>query len=132
MVSYILILKLEKDKIIKVGALGKLNFKKGFYMYVGSAKSSIKRIERHFRTDKKLRWHIDYLSVNADVLNTIVFSAKEVLECHLANILSQHFEGTKNFGCSDCECYSHLFFSEKNPIEKLAKLFENYNFRFYK
>lgn len=128
MVSYILILKLDEDKTIKVGSLNNIDFKKGFYMYVGSAKNSIKRIERHFKADKKLRWHIDYLSINSEVLNAMIFTNTQ--ECALANTLSQHFEGVKNFGCSDCNCHSHLFYAANNPKEKLTKLFKS--FKFYK
>ncbi|MCD6590442.1 MAG: GIY-YIG nuclease family protein, partial [Candidatus Aenigmarchaeota archaeon] len=81
MVSYILILKLDENKEIKIGSLGNIKFKKGYYMYVGSAKNSIKRIERHFKVEKKLRWHIDYLSVNSKVLDALLF---DIEECDLS------------------------------------------------
>jgi len=125
-VSYILILKLDENKTIEVGSLGKIDFKEGYYLYVGSAKSSMKRIERHFKTDKKLRWHIDYLSVNSKVLNAIVFTNAQ--ECDLANTLSQRLEKIKNFGCSDCKCESHLFYLAKEPYELLKKLFKDVSF----
>ncbi len=128
MVSYILILKLDEGKKIKIGSLGNIKFKKGYYMYVGSAKNSIKRIERHFKAEKKLRWHIDYLSVNAKVLDALLF---DIEECDLSNVLLQHFEKIKGFGCSDCKCITHLFYSATNPIEKLKKLFKGkfYNYK---
>jgi len=120
-VGYILILRLNEDKRIKVGSLGEVSFKKGYYMYVGSAKNSIKRIERHFKSKKRLRWHIDYLSTNSEVLDAMLF---HIEECELANTLSKHFEKIKNFGCSDCKCYSHLFYSTNNPVNKLKGLFK--------
>ncbi|MGZ7049923.1 MAG: GIY-YIG nuclease family protein, partial [Methanobacterium sp.] len=62
MATYCLLINLNVDSEISVGKLGKLNFKKGFYVYVGSALNSIDaRIKRHLKNDKKLFWHIDYL-----------------------------------------------------------------------
>jgi len=63
--SYILLIKLLKDSEIKVGSLGTISFKKGFYVYVGSAMGGLEqRINRHLRKNKKTFWHIDYLLNN--------------------------------------------------------------------
>ena len=64
--NYFIILKLDEDCEIEVGRLGKILFKKGYYIYCGSAKRGFsKRIKRHFSKKKKLWWHIDYLSMKA-------------------------------------------------------------------
>ena len=46
--SYLLILELKRNRDISVGKLGRVSFKRGFYIYVGSAMANLsKRIERH-------------------------------------------------------------------------------------
>jgi len=102
--SYLLIMELTRDKNIAVGALGIIHFKKGYYAYVGSAMNSIeKRVERHLRKEKKLRWHME--------------------ECRIAKIfLSNGFSYVKNFGASDCNCESHLFYAEdEEKLQDTAK-----------
>lgn len=111
--SYILILKLERDKKIKVGSLGYINFKKGYYFYCGSGKKNLhQRIERHKRKNKKLFWHIDYLREKSEYICAIIFD--KLTECQLAEKLKNITDGSvNNFGCSDCKCNSHLFYSER-------------------
>ena len=54
MATYCLIIKLNYDSIISVGKIGELDFKKGYYVYVGSALNSIDgRIKRHLKIRKK-------------------------------------------------------------------------------
>ena len=56
--TYCLLLHSDADKSIKVGALGKLNIQKGYYVYIGSAfgPGGLKaRIGRHIKKTKKLR-----------------------------------------------------------------------------
>jgi len=114
--TYLLIISLKKDKTIKVGSLDKLNFRKGYYFYVGSAlgksMSLENRISRHFRKKKKKRWHIDYLLADEDAEITRVLTFKGKRECIIATKLSKNFVGIKKFGSSDCGCFSHLYFSE--------------------
>ncbi|AEA46144.1 GIY-YIG nuclease family protein [Archaeoglobus veneficus] len=110
--SYILVLKLDRESIVEVGALGKIVFKPGYYLYVGSAKVGVSRICRHFRREKKLKWHIDYLSVVAEPLHAYLFHREE---CDVAAMLAERFECIPRFGCSDCLCRSHLFYSAKLP-----------------
>lgn len=121
--NYFIILKLDEDREIEVGKLGSIDFKRGYYIYVGSAKRGFsKRIQRHMRKNKKLRWHIDYLSVNSDVVD--VFKS-EIDEHELAGFASNFYEGIKGFGSSDCKCYSHLFYSPQYPkefVEEVKKL----------
>jgi hypothetical protein len=52
--SYLLIIRLNEEKKLKVGALGTIDFKPGYYIYVGSAMNGlIPRIRRHFKKEKK-------------------------------------------------------------------------------
>ena len=61
-VTYQLTISISKPVIISVGKFGLCNFPAGEYIYTGSARQHIDaRIARHLRTEKALRWHIDYL-----------------------------------------------------------------------
>jgi len=108
---YVLIISLRKDVNVKVGALGKINFKKGTYAYVGSAQMNLqKRVERHLRKAKRRFWHIDYLLSNSDVKVLKVFYkiAPKAEECNIAAQLSQKGFPVEAFGSSDCDCKSHI------------------------
>ncbi|MEE9474859.1 MAG: GIY-YIG nuclease family protein, partial [Candidatus Hydrothermarchaeaceae archaeon] len=71
---YALIITLEEDKNICVGKLGPVDFKKGYYVYIGSALNSLEgRINRHRRKDKKLRWHVDYLLNEGKIVEILCF-----------------------------------------------------------
>ena len=124
--TYILILELEEEKEIRIGALGELPFKKGFYIYVGSAmgeKGSTtleNRVRRHLRTSdkKKKHWHIDYLLADkkASIIRVLICPSLIKLECLLANEIKSNAESyIKNFGSSDCNCQSHLFYFKDLP-----------------
>ena len=90
--SYLLILKLKRKKRLKVGALGVIDFRPGYYIYTGSAMNGLThRIKRHFRKEKKLRWHIDYLTTAANEIFAIAVLSEERLECKLAEELSGFF-----------------------------------------
>ena len=118
---YILTIVLSKSASIKIGALGEIDFEKGTYAYVGSAQNNLeKRVQRHFKKDKKLRWHIDYLTTSkyAKVENVFYKIAPKKEECKTAEYFAKTQISIKNFGCSDCKCKSHLFKINKNQIPK--------------
>jgi Uri superfamily endonuclease len=109
---YTLIIEIKKDVEIKIGSLNKILFKKGTYIYVGSAQNNLKkRILRHLSTEKKIKWHIDYLLKNKNVEVKKVFFklAKKQEECITARELLKTEIPILKFGCSDCDCKSHLF-----------------------
>ncbi|ODS35873.1 MAG: hypothetical protein A7316_03185 [Candidatus Altiarchaeales archaeon WOR_SM1_86-2] len=111
--SYVLLIELPGDSEIQIGGLGKIKFRKGFYAYVGSALNGLeKRIERHFRAEKKFHWHIDYLLSSGEIKDVIYAETAEKKECCIAEILAKNLEVTRKFGSSDCNCIGHLFFSE--------------------
>lgn len=111
---YIAVFRLAQEPRIRVGSLGEFLFRAGIYLYVGSAQKGLDaRIERHGRKDKPLRWHIDYLSVQADMLGAVLIPGKRDGECELAAELSNLFESVvPHFGSSDCRCPGHLFYAE--------------------
>ena len=109
---YVLIIQLNKDMAISVGALGTLAFKKDLYAYVGSAQTNMEqRIRRHLRREKRIFWHIDYLlnSGAARIVKMFHKQADKAEECAIAKALDERGESIDGFGCSDCNCTSHLF-----------------------
>lgn len=109
---YCLLIRVRKKQTIKIGALGKINFTKGSYVYVGSGQNNLeKRIARHVSKKKKIRWHIDYLLANKEVIieKAMFRKATKEEECNIACFLNQFEQPIKGFGCSDCKCSSHLF-----------------------
>jgi len=109
---YVLFLRVPFALSIPIGGLGEVHFKRGFYAYVGSAMGGIEqRVRRHLKREKKLYWHIDYLLLRAVPYDIIVVETQERKECQLAEELSKKLPYIERFGCSDCKCKSHLFFS---------------------
>ena len=109
---YALLLFLDTDLIIDVGALGKTSFTRGTYVYVGSAQNNLeKRVARHMRKEKKLFWHIDYFldCGSARILKVFFKIGGKAEECVLANEIAKRGDPINGFGCSDCNCESHLF-----------------------
>ena len=108
---------------VEVGALGPVSFAAGWHGYIGSAlgPGGLARLERHFRLaqhrDKQPKWHIDYLLTDPRFSVAFAVSAPTTgpLECRLAESLARSMAGVPRFGCSDCDCPSHLFFSSDNP-----------------
>ncbi|MDY6904760.1 MAG: DUF123 domain-containing protein [Thermodesulfobacteriota bacterium] len=76
-----------------------------------------KRLQRHFRREKRIRWHIDYLLAGRSVkLQTALCKAADKdEECRIADVLKEKAMpvngpgGLRGFGASDCSCKSHLF-----------------------
>jgi endonuclease-3 len=127
---YVIILRMKESKDIRIGKLGRLHFKRGYYSYVGSAQGSggIKRVTRHFsvahgrNTTKK--WHIDYLLPHSEVICAVFSQTDDVLECVVAKLLGEYSEAIPDFGCSDCACGSHLFFTGKNITDEASGICE--------
>ncbi len=116
--SYLLILRLNEETSIEVGKLGTIRLEKGYYIYVGSAMKNLsKRLDRHKRLRKNLHWHIDYLRQVATVHAALPFRTTDDLECELAGVLEKLAnDAVDRFGSSDCNCSSHLFFMESDPL----------------
>jgi sugar fermentation stimulation protein A len=119
---YIIVLRLTGSSTFGVGALGAVTFKKGWYLYVGSAQKNLQaRMQRHRRLEKKLFWHIDYLRQKAEFCASLPVRGTLVSECGLAAAVAAvaHWQ-VPSFGCSDCACPSHLFGMPGNPLEEPA------------
>ena len=115
--TYTLILRVPKSSEISVGVLGTRYFMSGFYTYTGSAlglhSNLHTRVARHMRSEKRRRWHIDYLLDVADIFCVVFCISPKRLECAVVNALYK--QGlvdipAEHFGSSDCKsCASHLY-----------------------
>ena len=121
---YLLLVKLENNKLLSYGIKNKSILKKGFYVYVGSGLNSLeKRIERHLKKNKKFYWHIDYLLKYSIIVKVYYMESNEQIECKISELLQKNFSQINNFGSSDCKCNSHLFYVSKNKfIDFIKKL----------
>ncbi len=123
--TYCLLINLKTDQIIKIGKKGKINFNKGYYVYIGSAMNSLEgRIRRHLRNNKKLHWHVDYLLKNSQssIIEVYFYSDEIKHECDLASYISKAGKQIQGFGCSDCKCSSHLvYFATSDEAESTCQ-----------
>ena len=119
--TYVLAITLGSDLDIKVGALGTLSFEKGLYCYFGSALGGLDaRVERHLRKEKVLKWHVDYLTSNADSVEAYISYPDYIEECDLARLAKESgmTPSFKGFGCSDCKCVTHLFRTDSKQLKR--------------
>lgn len=112
--TYVLWLRLEQDREVRVGQLGRFHFPAGVYGYVGSALGPggiAARVARHLRCRKSLHWHVDYLRAEAQPARVWWTSGDQRRECAWSTALAQ-LPGAASlapgFGASDCGCSTHL------------------------
>jgi len=112
-------MRCKKTGRTKIGRLGNIQLRPGFYIYVGSAQGpgGIKaRVTRHRRRNKKLHWHIDYLRRHTALIETWALAGTANHEHNWAAALAAHYPiAMPRFGASDCRCGSHLFYSPDRP-----------------
>jgi Uri superfamily endonuclease len=117
---YVLIIQLLDNQSLTLKSLGELTFEKGIWLYVGSATGTgstnlENRLRRHFRQEKTIYWHIDYLLNPRVTLESAVWAeSPSSFECKVADGLEREemcATGPKGFGASDCKhrCFSHIF-----------------------
>jgi Uri superfamily endonuclease len=110
--TYALLVYVPYELSLSVGELGKVDFKGGYYAYIGSALGGLEgRVGRHLREEKKVRWHIDHLLIHARAVDVVVAYSEERKECKVVEELAKDLPSVKGFGSSDCKCESHLFYS---------------------
>jgi Uri superfamily endonuclease len=135
---YCLLINLEGSVCVRIGKIGTHFFKKGVYIYVGSAtgigSTSLEgRIGRHVKRNKRCYWHIDYfLNTDKALIRYVIFSkAGAILECYMAKCIEKYLEieyPVKGFGSSDCSCFAHIFRvkrgSEISILNELKKKYQ--------
>lgn len=112
--TYVLVFQAAMAWRLEVGRLGEIALETGYYLYVGSAFGPgglAARIQRHWRREKRLHWHMDYLRPWLQPLEVWIDMSDQRLEHQWARRLLAdiRFKPVTGFGCSDCDCQAHLF-----------------------
>ena len=132
---YLLLVRVAGAVDARIGRLGTFALSPGLYIYVGSAcRGLTKRVARHERREKPLRWHIDYLTTlpQASVVASVLIrdvpkqaggSAQSLgtgrraadAECRLNQWVGRLLDADvpiPGFGAGDCRagCPAHLWF----------------------
>jgi len=118
--TYALILHNRSKDTTHIGRWGQIHLEAGYYIYIGSAfgPGGVKaRVSRHFRKRKPKHWHIDYLRDILSPVGAWYTHDGERLEHRWAQLLSDvsGISSIQRFGCSDCNCHSHLFYTSAEP-----------------
>jgi Uri superfamily endonuclease len=139
--TYALVMSLKSEVAIVVGRLvmkgktcagSEITFPPGYYVYFGSAHGGLSaRVIRHLKHEKRLHWHIDYLTRFAKIVEVwyALESSEwkdrgeklECLWCQVAQGMPHgqlHFPG---FGSSDCRCTAHLIHFPSPPSFELFR-----------
>lgn len=114
--TYLLLLRADEPLDLQIGRLGCFHFSPGRYAYAGSALGPgglAARVARHLRGDKKMRWHIDYLTAHMSCELVLALPSPARLECAWVHRLLDVAGVTRpipGLGASDCAagCGSHL------------------------
>lgn len=140
--AYTLVIRIDQPTNVQIKSLGEIVFDSGLCVYVGSAMgngstSLENRLRRHFRNEKTIYWHIDYL-LDADVkiVEAIWVESIKPIECDIAQALAAHNDfrhGSRKFGSSDCRrgCSAHTYFYQgAGQIQnKLTQVFRGLGFQ---
>ncbi len=121
---YALIIMLRRELEITTRGGKRFHLKPGLYVYIGSARGpgGIRaRVARHLRRDKRLFWHIDYVtsSPEAEIIGVVSMrGAERDMESLLSRRLAELLEPIHGFGSTDKRDPAHLFYcGEASPDE---------------
>ena len=125
--TYALFMTLEEGVTEDVGALGRVRFPRGVYVYAGSAAGGLgPRLLRHARYEKTVHWHVDRLTTRPEcqVVGAVTFGMGGPDECTIVNALN-NLPWTRvrprRFGASDHRCPGHLVqLGERPGLVELA------------
>ncbi|NJE07908.1 DUF123 domain-containing protein [Thermococcus sp. M39] len=122
--SYLLVIKVERDLVVRTKRK-EFPLKAGYYVYVGSAMNSLeKRVERHFKKDKKLHWHIDFLLKEAELLRAYLIPSDAKIEEELSREVAKFGKPVKGFGASDLRIGSNLHYFKDEPDKILIGILQ--------
>lgn len=84
------------------------------------------RLARHLSKSKKLHWHIDYLLKESEIAE-IIYNEGQKVECDISHYISTKASSVNGFGCSDCDCESHLYFfkSKSEAVECIRDAYDS-------
>ena len=119
--TYALVLRSSSTRTIRIGRIGALTLRPGYYVYIGSAfgPGGLRaRIARHARRAASPRWHVDYLRRYARI-ESVCYYCGEHFEHELAaaiRALPGAAVPMQGFGSSDCGCEAHLLWFAEWPL----------------
>jgi Uri superfamily endonuclease len=123
--TYALLLWSAAHRRIQVGRLGAIQLRRGWYVYVGSARGPggvRARLAHHLRVARRPHWHVDYLRRHAAIREIWTSYDARADEHRWARVLAAA-EGAQapcaGFGSSDCSCGNHLFFFRQRPVRAI-------------
>ncbi|MEM3913194.1 MAG: GIY-YIG nuclease family protein [Desulfurococcaceae archaeon] len=126
---YILVLHVSSELRIASGKFV-ATLRPGFYFYVGSGKKPgvlLARLIRHMSKSKRIRWHIDLLTINPHVEIKgfyLINSSSTDCESSISQILAGNLEFIKGFGSTDKpRDKSHLFICDGNLEDCLQHVY---------
>lgn len=125
---YILFLRFKREVLTRVGSLGIHRIPRGLYAYVGSAKGPggiEARVKRHIRKDKRVKWHIDYLTTKPEcfIEAVMVVKSSTLKEKELVRFLETKggVHLIRGFGSSDDKfTLSHLLYFGKTCLNNIS------------
>ena len=127
-----MVIFLRRSETLRVGSLGVVTLRRGYFIYTGSAAGKLRsRLRRHLAREKKLRWHIDFLlaSPHAVIKNIVLYPARADAECR-QNQRIKNLPGAllpvPRFGASDCRagCGSHLVYFARPDFAAIRSCFQ--------
>ncbi len=126
---YLLIFRIYRKLTITTRGNKVFSLNPGIYVYIGSAYGPgglRSRIMRHLRRNKKVFWHVDYLTTNnyVELVGFVIINITSRKSIDLENFLSKqmqkYLEPILGFGCSDKrKDISHLYYCRRNFLECL-------------
>lgn len=123
--TYVLLLRLPAGRRLTIGRNLESDLEQGYYMYVGSALSGLRRrLRRYLIGPGRQHWHIDYLLRAAQPSEIWYRVGAERLECVWADRLAQCRDlkpSIPRFGASDCRCSTHLFYAAERPSPDMLR-----------
>jgi Uri superfamily endonuclease len=132
--AYMLIIGIKRPVSVQIKSLGEITFGSGLWTYVGSAMgdgstSLENRLSRHFRKEKTIYWHIDYLlDAQTEIEGAIWTESSRSVECELSQTIAAKDDfvaGPRGFGASDCRkgCVSHIYlYLGEKPLDNRLKI----------
>ena len=119
--TYALILASTLSRCLRIGRLGDLALRPGWYVYVGSAFGPGgvgARLAHHRNRAARPHWHIDHLRLHTQ-LERVWFTHDSIRREHQWAQVMRRLPGAEmplsGFGSSDCACASHLIRFARRP-----------------
>jgi sugar fermentation stimulation protein A len=138
--TYTLIIDCKKPFRVEIGRIGRVQIDEGFFVYTGSAlgrgeASLERRIGRHCRKRKRVRWHVDFLTVRPEIIirKVICLDSPERLECRINQLIISELAGkpvAPHAGATDCRCEGHLlslrFAGVREMLSRLQRVYSHF------